>query len=348
MGLKDKLKEKYGINIMEVVERFDQKKEAFIKKHKFDWDGDALPAWSENTLPDVITDLIANSDFLSEFMLEEGVKGTREIALLNADITLSEKTGCDQSLDGSVIFTKVDLVTKLLEAGIEFCNETLNTKMTQILNKLGVKMQNGQLPAELEDILMAYLMKLLDRKAQRLVVLGDETSLDAELAIFNGLVKILEDSASVVSYVSAEVAITDVNAYDIAYGLATTVDSEIFDNGMMVRIYTGRAEALKILKSYNDANPYTKQLVDLGGTSMVFQLPETGIEIKTLPELNNLSKMFAIPMQLTFLGTDELSDMILEVKYDDYNDKLKAYAAFRLGTNIVWDKYFTKLELTAS
>ena len=281
-------------------------------------------------------------------MLEEGVKGTREIALMNADVTLSAKSGCTQSLDGSVIFTKVDLTTTLLEAGIEFCNETLNTKMTQILNTLGVKMQNGQLPAELEDILMAYLMKRLDRKAQRLVVLGDTASLDAELAIFDGLVKIIKASADVVAYNSLETTITNVNAYDIAYGLATTVDPEVFDNGMMVRIYTGRTEALNIIKSYNDANPYTKLLVDLGGTSMTFQLPETGIEIKTLPELNGLEDMYAIPMQLTFLGTDELSDMVLEVKYDDYNDKLKAYAAFRLGTNIVWDKYFTKLVLTAS
>ena len=28
-----------------------------------------------------------------------------------------------------------------------------------------------------------------------------------------------------------------------------------------------------------------------------------------------------MPLSLTFLGTDEMSDMDLEIKYDDYNDK---------------------------
>ncbi len=347
MSLKAQLKEKYGVDVKEAVERFEAKKDAF-RKQKFDYDPSALADWTSNTLPNVITDLVGNSEFLSEFALETGVKGTREIALMNADITLSEKSGCTQSLDGSVVFTGVDLTTKLLEAGIEFCNETLNGKMTEILNVLGVKTQNGQLPAEIEDILMAYLMKRLDRKAQRLIVLGDTDSLDVELNILDGLVKLIEDSTTVTEYNSLETSITNVNAFNIAYGLATSIDAEIFDNGMAVRIYTGRAEALKIIKSYNDANPYTKVNPDMNGTSMVFALPETGVEIKTLPELNNLGKMFAIPMSLTFLGTDELSDMILEVKYDDYNDKLKAYCAFRLGTNIVWGKYFTKLVLTAS
>lgn len=347
-SLKDQLKSKYGVDVNELVERFNKRKSEYKKRFKFDWDPALLDDWKDNTLPEVVTDLIGNSEFLSEFTIEEGVKGTKEITLMNADLTLSEKTGCTQSLDGSVVFTGVDLTTKLLEAGIEFCNETLNGKMTQILNVLGVKRQNGQLPAEIEDILMAYLMKLLERKAQRLVVLGDTLSLDAELAILDGLIKIIENDVNVVEYLSAEVAITDVNGYDIAYGLATTVDSELFDNGMAVKIYTGRAEALKIIKAYNDANPYSQVTVNLGGTSMTFELPLTGISITTLPELNNLGKMFAIPMALTFLGVDDQADMVLEIKYDDYNDKLKVYSAFRLGTQIVWGKYFTKLTLTAS
>jgi len=40
--------------------------------------------------------------------------------------------------------------------------------------------------------------------------------------------------------------------------------------------------------------------------------------------------------------------MSYDIKYDDYDDKLKAEASFRLGTQIVWGQYFTRLQLAVS
>lgn len=317
-------------------------------KDKFDYDVSGLPAWTDNTMPNMIPDLIANSEFLGTMTLEEDVKGTREIALLNADVTLQAKVACTPSPDGSVIFTKANLTTVPLYAGIEFCNEDLNTKMTQILNRMGLKMQDGQLPAELESILMAYLLKQLERKAQRLVILGDTGSLDAELALMDGLIKKINADGSVVDYNSLETTINDTNAYDIAYGLYQAIDTELFDAQVPVAIFTGRTEALAILKQWNDTNPYSQVEIPVGGSSISFRLPLTDINIVTLPELNGLEDMYAIPLSLTFLGIDAKEDMTYDIKYDEYNDKLKAEASFRLGTQIVWGKYFTKLVLTAS
>lgn len=318
-------------------------------KEKFDYDVTALPSWTDNTMPNVVTDLIENSEFLSTMTLEENVKGTLEIALLNADVTLQAKVACTPSPDGSVIFTKKDLTTVPLYAGIEFCNEDLNTKMTQVLNVLGLKRQDGQLPAALETILMAYLMKQLQRKAQRLVVLGDTTSIDAELSLMNGLVYRINNDTDVIDYMSTEASITASNAYAIAYGLFKSIPTELFDNDMEVAIYCGRSVALLILEDWNNANPYTQQAIPTeAGTSMTFILPLTNIKVISLPELNNTAQMYAIPLALTFLGVDALSDMTYDIKYDDYDDKLKAEVSFRLGTQIVWGQYFTRLQLAVS
>lgn len=318
-------------------------------KEKFDYDVSALPAWTDNSMPNVITDLIENSEFLSTMTLEENIKGTKEIALLNADVTLQAKVACTPSPDGSVIFTKKDLTTVPLYAGIEFCNEDLNTKMTQVLNTLGLKRQDGKLPAELETVLMAYLMKQLQRKAQRLVVLGDETSIDPELALMNGLVYRINNDTDVVDYMSAETSITASNAFNIAYGLFKSIPTELFDNEMTVAIYCGRSTALLILEDWNNANPYSLiPIPDQKGSSMRFTLPLTNVEVISLPELNNTEDMYAIPLSLTFLGVDSPEDMSYDIKYDEYNDKLKAECSFRLGTNIVWGQYFTRLQLAVS
>ena len=341
MSIKHNLKQKFGVDLDKAIERFQER-----KRERFDYDNSALPAWGDNTMPDFITDLIENSDFLGDMTLEEGVKGYRDISLLNADITLRAKTGCNTSPDGSVVFTEKRLTTVLLQAGIEFCNEDLNGKITQILNVLGVKRQNGQLPSELEDILMAYLMKLLSKKAQDLVLSGDTASGNAELALMDGLIKIIYASADVTVYPSTETAWTDANGYDIAKGLFKAIDTEILDNGMPIVMYMGRTEALTVLEQWNQANPYSQRDVTAQGTAMEFDLPLMPITIKTLPQLNGTGEAFVLPLSLTFLGTDELGDMEMEIKYDEYDDKLKAEASFRLGTQIVWDKYFTRLDLT--
>lgn len=318
-------------------------------KEQFDYDVTGLPSWTDNTMPNVITDVIENSNFLSKLTLEENVKGTKEIALLNADVTLQAKVACTPSPDGSVIFTKENLTTVPLYMGIEFCNEDLNTKMTQVLNVLGLKRQEGQLPAALESILMAYLMKNLQRKAQRLVILGDTTSIDPELALMNGLRYRINNNVDVVDYMSTEASITASNAYSIAYGLFKSIPAELFDNGIEIEIFMGRDKALLVLEDWNQANPYSQIPVPADkGTSMEFLLPLTNITISTLPELNGTNEMWALPLSLAFLGVDAMDDMTYDIKYDDYDDKLKAEASFRLGTQIVWGQYFTRLQLAVS
>jgi hypothetical protein len=81
---------------------------------------------------------------------------------------------------------------------------------------------------------------------------------------------------------------------------------------------------------------------------MTFTLPLTNVTVMSLPELNGTNHMFAFPLNLAFLGTDATDDWSFDVKYDDYNDKLKAEASFRLGTQIVWGQYFTRLQLAVS
>jgi hypothetical protein len=236
-----------------------------------------------------------------------------------------------------------------LQAGIEFCNEDLNGKITQILNVLGVKRQNGQLPAELESILIAYLTRLISKKAQNLVLSGDTLSGNAELALMDGLRKIIYASADVTvvtTAVTAATGWTDSNGYDLAKELYKGVNTEVLDNGIPIKMYMGRTEALTVLEQWNQANPYSQREVDSNTTNMQFELPLMGIQIETLPQLNGTGEAIVMPLSLSFLGTDEMSDMDLEIKYDDYNDKLKAEASFRLGTQIVWDKYFTRLEFT--
>jgi hypothetical protein len=313
-------------------------------KMKFGYDVSGLAAWKDNTLPNITADLVETSRFLQSLALEEGVKGSREIALLSSSIALQAKANCTPSPDGSVVFTEEVLTTKPLYMGVEFCNEDLNTKMTQILNALGMKNQEGQLPAPLETILMAYLTKMLQKKSERLVWLGDTASLDPDLVHFNGLKKLLDADADVLKTTNIYASLTASNAYDAAYEVFTTIPAEIFDNQMPIALYTGRTEALAIIKQWNDNNAYDRiEAVNEGG-SLRFTLPQSNVEVMTVPALDGKGDIYALPVSLIFLGVDSREDENFDIKFDAYNEKLKAETSFRLGVQYVFPQYFVKLK----
>ena len=313
-------------------------------KEKFGYDVSGLAAWKDNTLPNITPDLVATSRFLEKLMLEEGVKGSREIALLSSSVALQAKAACTPSPDGSVVFTEKVLTTKPLYMGVEFCNETLNTKMTQVLNALGMKNQEGQLPAPLETILMAYLTKQLQKKAERLVWLGDTTSLDTELVHFDGLVKTLKADTAVLKTTTTFATITTSNGYDAAYEVFTKIPAEIFDNQMEIALYTGRTEALAIISDWNAANAYDRIQYTSEGGSIRFILPQTNVEVITVPALDGQNEIFAIPTALVFLGVDAREDENFDIKYDAYNEKLKVDTSFRLGVQYVFPQYFVRVK----
>lgn len=313
-------------------------------KEKFGYDVSGLAAWKDNTLPNITPDLVATSRFLEKLMLEEGVKGSREIALLSSSVALQAKAACTPSPDGSVVFTEKVLTTKPLYMGVEFCNETLNTKMTQVLNALGMKNQEGQLPAPLETILMAYLTKMLQKKAERLVWLGDTASLDTELVHFDGLVKSLKADTAVLKTTTTFATLTTSNAYSAAYEVFTKIPAEIFDNQMEVALYTGRTEALAIISQWNTANAYDRIQYTSEGGAIRFTLPQTNVEVITVPALDGSNEIFAIPTSLVFLGVDSREDESFDIKYNDYDEKLKVDASFRLGVQYVFPQYFVRVK----
>jgi len=316
-------------------------------KDKFDFDVSALADYTDDQSGEFILDIIESSTFLSKLVLEEGVKGSRELKLLTADMALQTMSGCTPAPDGSVTFSGRTISATRLYAGIEFCNEDLNGKYTQMLNVLGANRQDQEMV--LEDVLIAYLGTLLRRKAQRAVVLGDTASGDPDLAHFDGLVKLIDNDSSVNIAYSTETAIDATNGYDVAKTVFDTIPSEVFDDGLNVVILTGRQEARAVIDQVwndKDFNANIDDRQEIGGT-LQFTLPTTDIKVETIPELNGQGKMYGFVYNYAFVGTDLESDLdTIAIKYDEYDNKLKAEAMLRLGTQFVLPQYFVRLRLT--
>ena len=123
----------------------------------------------------------------------------------------------------------------------------------------------------------------------------------------------------------------------------------MFDDGLRYEIITGRTEGRAIIDQVYNDNRFSGNIedrVDENG-NLTFTLPSTDTRVTTIPELSGTGCMYGFAYQYMFLGTDLESDLDgLDIKYDEYDNKLKAEASFRLGVQYVLGQYFVRLRLT--
>jgi len=324
---------------------------ATLKKtleQKFNYDTSDVPAYTDEQSAEYIADLIQSSEFLSRLMLETDVKGSKTIKLLSGDMSLQAKVGCTPNPDGTISFPNRDIASKLLYMGIELCNEDLNGKYTQLLNKAGVANQNDDIV--LSEILLGYLGRIVRKKIQNITFLGDTQSVNDDLLHFDGFVKLIENDPDVNVVYSTETEWTIDNGYALAKSVYDAIPQVVFDDGLNYVLLTGRQEARAILdnvwkdKDFSAKVEFTE--TDDGG--IMFTLPTTNITVMTVPELNGTGNMYGWPFDYAFAATDLESDIDLSQKYHEYDDKLKVETSFRWGVQFIQPQYWVRLRLTAT
>lgn len=318
-----------------------------VIKDKFDWDVSGLAAYTDAQSTDMLTDLVYSAGLTTRINIMENVKGSEEIKLLESNPTLQAATNCGWTPTGGVVLTDETMTTKRIKIQEEYCNEDLNGTWAQLLNRAGANAQDKEAP--FGDIMAAYYVKLAANKNQRLMFLGDTTSLDTSLVHYNGFVKLWDNDADLNVYTSAEVAITTTNAFDIALGLYNAIPAILFDNEGGVEIICGRETYRKIIEAVYADNNYHHTLQEEAGAEPSFILPTTNTRVRAYSELNGTEKMYAVPYQYMFFGTDLEGDYEgFEFKYDDTEELLRFGVKWRSGVQYVFPGYFTRLELTAS
>lgn len=316
-------------------------------KEKFDYDVDNLPAYVNEQSDDIHTDLLYSSGLTSRIQVLEEVKGSETIKLLNADLALQTGSGCSVSEDGSIVFDGVNLTTKRLMVHTSLCNDDLNGTWAQMLNKIGANAQDRDMP--IQDVITAYLVKLTKKKNQDLMFNGDTASLNPDLAHYDGFVKLWDADADLNEVGTNATEITSTNAFDIAKELYDGIPHILFDNDVNVEIICGRETAEKIINQvYNDKDYASSFNVNRDGSEISFVLPTTSITVRSYPQLSGTEKMYAVPYDYMFFGTDLTSDIDgVTVKYLEEAEKIRIRNLFRSGVQYVYPEYFTKLTLTA-
>lgn len=320
---------------------------ATVVKQRFDYDVSDLEAYTDEQSMDILTDLIFSAGLTSRISVMENVKGSELIKMLSSEPVLQSAESCGWTPTGGIVLTDKTITTKRVKIQEDYCNEDLNGTWAQLMNSAGANQQDQDAP--FNEVMVTYYLKKARLMNQNLMLNGDTTSLNVNLAFYDGFVKLWENDVNVVEYNSPEVAITVANAMNIALGLYNTIPAVLFDNGTELEIMVGRETYRKIIENnYND-NQYHYTLTEEAGVEPSFILPTTNTRIRVYSQLNGTDKMFAVPLNYMFFGTDLESDVDgFEFKYNDTDEKLRFGVKWRSGVEYVYSEYFTRLVLTAS
>lgn len=316
-------------------------------KRKFDYDLSELAPYVEQESKEIMQDLIFGSGLTSRVKVMEDVKGSTKVKLMNSEPILQAAAACGWTPQGGIILTDKTLTTERVKIQEEYCNEDLNGLWSQVFNARGANAQDKTPP--FADLMIAYYQKQARLINQNLMINGDTTSLNPNLAHYDGYAKLWDADANLNVYTSTETTITKNNAMAIAIELFDTCDPVMQANNEEFEIWVGWETFRKIIRNDYENNNYHSQITVENGEEPSFILPTTNTRVRCYPQLNGTEKMYAVPYQYMFFGTDlEGDEEGFEFTYNENDQTLHFDVKWRSGIQYVFPQYFTRLELAAS
>jgi len=333
-----------------IRKRTAQKRLTFkeVIKQEFDYDVDDLDPYVDEQSPEIMEDLINASNLKSRVSVMDNVKGSKLIKIKTSQPTLQAAEACGWTPEGGIVLTDVTLSTVRLKIQEEYCNEDLNDTWAQIENIAGANAQDESAP-NFASTMIAFYVKTAQKMDQDLMFKGDTTSLNGDLAHYDGFLKRWKADANVIVYQSGETAITRTNAFDIALALYNKIPAVLLDNQTPMEIGVGRETYRFIIEAIYDDNNFHHTLTEEAGSEPSFLLPTTNIRVRCYSQLTGTNEMVAMPYEYMFYGTDLEGDINgFQFKYDDTEELLRFSVKWRSGIAYVFPQYFTRLRLLPS
>jgi len=321
---------------MNLVKRIKMGAERF----NFDFDTAGLSAYADMNSDELFRRAVTTGRTLSLIRIQDGVKGTEKIKLLNDSVTYQLADDCAMTADGnSTIFTDRDLTTLKIGFYKQFCQDDLAGFWTRLQLKAGAMAENETLIFEQE--LMDYILEIHAFELEKMVWQGDSSLVAGNLQFIDGLATRMSADASVINGNPLGAgAMTSSNAYTAFLSVARSIPSTIYDQAD-TKIFCGR-EYFNFLKDDLFAqNLYHVPVASQEDNTMV--LPATGFTVEMVQGLSGYDAIFAGRSQDLIWGTDLATDSgSVELWYDKDSDTIKIRSKFYGGTQYPFSDQLVK------
>jgi hypothetical protein len=305
-----------------------------IKKYvktNFDYNVAGLQPYVDEQREDLIHRSVTEAQTLSYIAIQQGIKGSEELKLLNDSIVY--QTGdCSMSPSGDTIFTDRAIAVETIGYLKRFCQKDLAGFWTQLALRPGAMAEDKTLP--FEQILINYLLELHAFELEKLIWQGNKATGSGNLAFMNGFNQFLTVANGCVDLNTTGTSSIDAtNAFDIFYEAFTNTPSNIAE-GQDFICFTGRENFNFLLKNLVDLNLYNYNPTQIATLSELL-LPGTNMRVVKVNGLNGTTKIYTGRASHFFFGTDLSSDFeSYDLWYSFDDDVIYLRSKFRAGVQV--------------
>lgn len=312
------------------------------KRFNFDFDTSGLTAYTDQNSDTLFRRMVTEGRTLSLIRIQEGVKGTAALKLLNDSITYQAANDCSMTADGnSTVFTDRDIVTVKHGFLKTFCQDDLSGFWTVLATRAGAMEENEELI--FEDVLMEYILELHMDALESLIWTGDSSGAD----LIDGFATTMDADAVIPNANSTGItALSASNAYDEFVRVARLLPAAVRRRGQ-AKIFCGQEYFDFLRDDLFSQNLYHVSVANEEVQSLV--LPATGITVEQVPGLDGHNGIYAGRSQDFIFGTALESDAgSVEMWYDKTDDLIYVRNKFYAGVQYPFSNQIVKWTPAAS
>lgn len=300
-------------------------------KSNFDYDVSGLSPYVDDQREDLIHRSVTEAQTLSYIAIQQGIKGTEDLKLLNDSIVY--QTGdCSMSPSGDTIFTDRQISVETIGYLKKFCQKDLAGFWTQLALRPGAMAEDKTLP--FEQVLINYLLELHAFELEKLIWQGNKLTGSGNLAFMNGFNSFLTVANGCVDLnLTGTSSIDATNAFDIFYEAFVNTPSNVAE-GQDFICFTGRENFNFLLKNLVDLDLFNYNPAQIATMNEIL-LPGTNMRVVKVNGLNGTTKIYTGRASHFYFGTDLSSDFeSYDLWYSFDDDVIYLRSKFRAGVQV--------------
>ena len=298
---------------------------------KFDYDVADLAPYIDQQREDLITRSVTEAKTLGYIAIQEGIKGSEAIKLLD-DSIVYQSGDCTMVPEGDTIFTDRNIAVETLGYMKRFCQKDLAGFWTQLALRPGAMAEDQSLPFEAQ--LTSYLLSLHALELDKLIWQGNKSTGIGNLEWMNGFISFLTVANGCTALnTSGTSTIDSGNAYDVFYECFINTPANVAENGSLV-CFAGRENFNFLMKNLVDLNFFHYSPAQIATMNEVI-VPGTDMRVVKVPGLNGAKQIFTGKSTEFIFGTDLSSDFDnYEMWYSQDDDVIYVRSKFRAGVQV--------------
>ena len=266
--------------------------------------------------------------------VQVGVKSSDKINIMETDAVFQAGGSCGFSSSGTTTFSQRTLTIGKIKVNESICPKSFEAKYTQKALRAGSSYD--YMP--FADEFTAKKIDTIGAALETALWQGDTASANAQTNKFDGLLKLIAPSGTLVSGVvngnptgiTTATGITTGNVISIVDGIYQLIPTSILDNGDVAimcgfDVFRKYTVALKNLNLFNYAAEASDFEIIIAGTN---------VKLIALNGLNGTNRMVATRMSNLYLGVDLLNEEErFELFYAKEADEMRFVAEFKMAVN---------------